>query len=46
MAVDRATDPHFKDHAKTYSGFLNMLKWAIILLAITLVGLFAFAFGE
>ena len=46
MAVDHATDPHLEDHVKTYSGFLSVLKWAILALAITLTGLFAFAFGE
>lgn len=46
MAAEHATDPNIKEHVKTYSGFLSMTKWAIIILTITLVGLFAFVFGE
>ena len=46
MAAEHATDPHMKAHAKTYTGFLSMTKWAIILVTITLIGLFAFVFGE
>ena len=46
MAAEHATDPHIKDHVETYSGFLSITKWAILLIAITLVGLFAFVFGE
>lgn len=46
MAANNATDPHSKDHVKTYSGFLTMTKWSIILVTIVLIGLFAFVFGE
>ncbi len=46
MAANNATDPHTKDHVKTYSGFLTMTKWSIILVTIVLIGLFAFVFGE
>ena len=46
MAAEHATDPHTKDHAKTYAGFLSMTKWSIIFVIIVLIGLFAFVFGE
>lgn len=46
MAADNLRDPNFKAHHGTYSGFLNMTKWAIILVVIVLIGLFAFVFGE
>jgi hypothetical protein len=46
MAANNATDPNMKDHAKTYTGFLGVTKWAIILVTILLVLLFAFVFGE
>lgn len=46
MAADHATDPQFKDHAKTYSGFLSVTKWSVIFVIIVLIGLFAFVFGE
>lgn len=46
MAADHATDASIKDHAKTYTGFLAVTKWSIILLTILLIGLFAFVFGE
>lgn len=46
MAANNATDPSVKDHVKTYTGFLTVTKWAIILIAIVLIGLFAFVFGN
>ena len=46
MAADHAPDSHTTDHAKTYTGFLGITKWAIILLTVTLIGLFAFVFGK
>jgi hypothetical protein len=46
MAADNASDPNLKAHRGTYSGFLSMTKWAIILITITLIVLFAFVFGE
>ncbi|HEY1097306.1 MAG TPA: aa3-type cytochrome c oxidase subunit IV [Myxococcota bacterium] len=46
MAADHAGDPHIKDHAKTYSGFLSMTKWSIIFVIIVLIGLFSFVFGK
>lgn len=46
MAADHATDPHPKDHVKTYSGFLNVTKWAILFVIVLLIGLFAFVFGK
>ena len=46
MAVDNLTDPTTKDHVKTYTGFLAMTKWAIILTALVLIGLFAFVFSN
>ncbi len=46
MAADHATDTKIKDHAKTYTGFLSVTKWSIILITIVLIGLFAFVFGE
>ena len=45
MAADHATDTPITDHAKTYTGFLSMTKWAIIATTIVLIGLFAFVFG-
>lgn len=46
MAAEHTGDTHIKDHAKTYSGFLSMTKWAIIFVIIVLIGLFAFVFGK
>lgn len=46
MAADHATDPNTEAHAKTYTGFLSVTKWAIIFVIILLIGLFAFVFGE
>ena len=46
MAADHASDPNIKAHAKTYTGFLSMTKWAILLVVIVLIGLFAFVFGN
>lgn len=46
MAAGNATDPKIKDHHKTYSGFLSVTKWSIILVTIVLIGLFAFVFGQ
>lgn len=45
MAANNATDPNTKEHLKTYSGFLAMTKWSIILVTIVLVALFAFVFS-
>lgn len=46
MAADHATETSIKDQAKTYTGFLAVTKWSIILVTIVLIGLFAFVFGE
>jgi|GEM_PF-5032368 len=46
MAAENAPRSDTKDHAKTYSGFLTMTKWATILVTIVLIGLFAFVFSE
>lgn len=46
MAANNATDPNVKAHVKTYSGFLAMTKWAVILVTLVLVALFAFVFSN
>jgi len=46
MAANDVTDPMPKDHAKTYTGFLSVTKWAIILVTLVLIGLFTFVFGN
>ena len=46
MATDNNPSKDMQAHEATYHGFLGMTKWSIILVAITLVLLFAFVFGK
>ncbi|MCA3254326.1 MAG: aa3-type cytochrome c oxidase subunit IV [Alphaproteobacteria bacterium] len=46
MATDNNPSSNIRANEETYNGFLGMTKWSIILVAITLVLLFAFVFGE
>jgi hypothetical protein len=42
MAQDTYTNKAMKDHANTYTGFLAMLKWGIMAIALVLVALATF----
>jgi hypothetical protein len=42
MAQDTYTNKAMKDHANTYTGFLAMLKWGIMAVALVLVALAMF----
>lgn len=43
MAQDNQyTNKAMKDHAATYGGFLAMMKWGTVLIALTLIALAVF----
>ncbi len=43
-AKEATTD--FAEHQKTYSAFLNLIKWSIVVIAIALIALFVVFVGN
>lgn len=39
MAVPQPNSPGMKDHARTYDGFMAMMKWGIIVIAFVLIAM-------